>query len=351
MSIKLGSKFISFDSLPYIIAEIGVNHEGNFQNALKLIESAKLGGADAVKFQSYKANKLASKDSPSYWDTNKEKTKSQYELFKKYDSFEEEDYQKLSDYSRRLGIDFISTPFDSDSIDYLDPLMPFYKISSSDITNVPFLRQIASKNKPVLLSTGASTLSEIENAINLLKESGAKDILLLHCILNYPTNYIDANLNMIKGLMRSFPTHLIGYSDHTLPDKNMTSLSTAFLLGAVVIEKHFTLNKSLKGNDHYHAMDKDDLTNFVESVKNIKVLLGKNSHKKPLNSEKISRLNARRSIVLKISMKKGQIIKKNNITYKRPGSGISTIFWDEVIGQKVNKNLEEDHILKWNDLV
>tara|TARA_Y100001978_G_C23686249_1_gene432039 strand:+ start:947 stop:2005 length:1059 start_codon:yes stop_codon:yes gene_type:complete len=348
--IKLGSRFISKDSLPYVIAEIGVNHEGDFSEAIKLIDSAKRGGADAVKFQSYKAKTLASKNSPSYWDTSKEKTKSQYQLFKKYDNFEKEDYEKLAKYSNSIGIDFLSTPFDSDSIDYLENIIPFYKIASADITNIPFLRKIASKGKPVVLSTGASTITEIDIALNTLKEFELQNIIILHCILNYPTPDRDANLMMIKGLIHSYPEYLIGYSDHTLPDKNMTTLLSSFLLGAVVIEKHFTLDKTKEGNDHYHAMDEKDLNNFINIVKKTKTLLGKNFYKKPIKEEEISRLNARRSIVLLKNMNKGEIICESNITYKRPGFGISPIFWDKVIGKKVTKDLNEDHILDWDDI-
>ena len=335
---------------PYLIAEIGVNHEGDLDLAKKLIDQAKEGGADAAKFQSYKANKLASKHSPSYWDNSKESTKSQYELFKKYDNFSEKDYYDLYEHCKNVKIDFLSTPFDEEAINFLDPLVSFFKIASADITNVPFLRQIASKNKPIILSTGASYLSEIENAINIIKEVNDVDISLLHCILNYPTINKNANLNMIKNLNKIYPEFIIGYSDHTLPDKNMITLVTSYMLGAKIIEKHFTHDKRLKGNDHYHAMDVDDIKKFREIIMEIRKLKGKNKIKKPLESESISRDNARRSIVIKNKLNFGEIIRESDITYKRPGTGISTLFWDQIIGKTVNKNLEEDHILNWDDL-
>lgn len=349
-SIKLGNSIINKKSKPYIIAEIGVNHEGSLEKAKELIELAAKGGANAAKFQTYKANKLASKNSPAYWDIAKEPTKSQHELFRKYDTFNEDDYFKLFDHCKKYQIDFLSTPFDDESLDFLDPILPFFKVASADITNLPFLRKIASKSKPVILSTGASNLSEINIAVNELEEAGCSEIMLLHCILNYPTDYKNANLRMIKSLASAFPDKIIGYSDHTLPDKNMSSLITSFLLGAMVIEKHFTDNKSLPGNDHYHAMDINDLTNLIRIIDKLLILLGNENLKKPIKSENISRKNARRSIVIKHRIKSGSCISSNDITYKRPGTGISPLFWDEIIGFKVNKNLNEDHILQWSDL-
>ena len=349
-TLKLGSRTISEESHPYIIAEIGVNHEGSLKKAEELIKLAKEGGADAVKFQTYKAEKLASKNSPAYWDTTKEKTKSQFQLFKKYDCFEKKDYVHLYNYSRNNGIDFLSTPFDLDSIDFLDSLIPFYKIASADINNLPFLRKIASKSKPVLLSTGASNTSEIDYAIDILKSNGCDKIGILHCILNYPTADQNASLRMIKYLKNNYNDFLIGYSDHTLPDDNMLPLLTAYSLGAVIIEKHFTFDKTLLGNDHYHAMDKNDLKKFISLCSKFNNLLGSNKIKKSIPSEDISRENARRSIVTSAFLEENHIIEENDIICKRPGSGISPIHWDKVIGMKTKKNIEEDHILSWDDL-
>ncbi len=348
--LKLGSRIINQNSKPYIIAEIGVNHGGSMDQAKKLIELAKQGGADAAKFQSYKADTLASKNSPSYWDTNKEPTKSQHELFKKYDSFNAEDYIELADYSKKLGIDFLSTPFDDASIEFLNPLVPFFKIASADLTNLPFLRKVASKGKPVVLSTGASTLGEIDIALETLKEAGCENIALLHCILNYPTPNIQANLRMIKGLKRAYPNYLIGYSDHTLPDDSMIPLLSAHLLGAVILEKHFTHDKTLVGNDHYHAMDVKDLSRFIEISDRTHVLLGDSDHKMPIPTETLSRQNARRSIVVNRDLELGHILTPEDITYKRPGTGISPLHWDEVLGMKLSQSLKTDDILQWNHL-
>ena len=348
--VKLGNRIISKDSKPYVIAEIGVNHEGSMDKALMLISMAAESGADAVKFQSYKAETLAIIDSPAYWDAKKEKTKSQYELFKKYDCFEPEDFVKLSKYCQNLGIEFLSTPFDDFSIEFLDPLMRFYKIASADITNLPFLRKVAIKGKPIVLSTGASTLEEINKALDVLFEFGSKDVVLLHCILNYPTEDKNAHLSMISGMKQAYPELLIGYSDHTMPDSSMTSLLTAYLLGAVVIEKHFTFDKNLPGNDHYHAMDGNDLARLISLIDKVDLLKGPSEIKTPIPTEDLSIKNARRSIVLSNDLNVNHIICEEDITYKRPGTGISPEYWDLVIGRKVVHNLKADDLLQWEDL-
>jgi sialic acid synthase SpsE len=245
---------------PYIIAEAGVNHEGSMELAKRLIDEAAEGGAHAIKFQTYKAETIASKDSPYYWDITKEPTRRQFELFKKYDSFWKNEYEKLKLHCDAAGIEFMSTPFDVESAKFLNDLMPVFKISSSDITNLPFIEYQCSFGKPIILSTGASYLWEVQQAIETIEKYGNK-LCLMHCVLNYPTMDENANLGMIKDLIKHFPQVVPGYSDHTLPNK-MDICKTATLLGAAVIEKHFTHDKTLPGNDHYHAMDKEDLKHF-----------------------------------------------------------------------------------------
>jgi sialic acid synthase SpsE len=348
--LTLGKRTLDARSLPYVIAEIGVNHGGSLDQARRLIDLAREGGADAAKFQSYKADTLASRHSPAYWDTSMETTLSQHALFSKYDSFGAEDYIALARHCESVGIEFLSTPFDDAAIDFLDPLLPFFKIASADITNIPFLRKIAAKGKPVVLSTGASTLGEIDIAVHALEQAGCRAIALLHCVLNYPTDTVNAHLGMISGLRRAYPEHLIGYSDHTLPDEGMTSLSTAFLLGAVILEKHFTHDKTLPGNDHYHAMDVGDLRRFLDRVRLIDSLRGADDHKAPIATEAIARLNARRSIVVSRDLVAGCVLTENDITCKRPGTGISPLHWDEVIGRRTERALAADHVLQWSDL-
>ncbi len=341
----------------FIIAEIGVNYydiarkEGiePFEAARMMIDRAEEGGADAVKFQTYKADRIASRDSPAYWDRNEEPTETQYRLFRKFDKFGREEYSRLADYCRDRGIIFMSTPFDFESADYLDELMPVYKVSSSDLTNIPFIRHIAGKGKPVFLSTGAATLGEIEHAVNTVREAGNDQICIMHCVLDYPTGYENANLNMIKHLGRVFPGYLLGFSDHTRPDEAMLVVTAAYLFGATVIEKHFTLDKNLRGNDHYHAMDPEDLKRFRSNLELLNSIGGEH-YKHPLECERDSRTNARRSIVAEVDMKKGDEITRDRISFKRPGTGISPADLDKVMGRRINRNIRRDEIIKWEDL-
>lgn len=339
---------------PYVIAEIGVNYYDTakelnispMEAAKKYIHEAKQAGIDAVKFQSYKANTIVSKNSPAYWDTTKEPTKTQYELFLKFDHFGAEEYGELCRYSRELGIDFMSTPFDYDSADYLADMVDIFKISSSDLSNHPFLRYIAQKGKPVYLSVGASYLSEVEEAVRVLEEAGCKEICLLHCVLSYPCKNEDANLNIIKTLKKVFPELKVGYSDHTLPDETMTILTTAYLYGAEVIEKHFTLNKNLTGNDHYHAGDPED---FAKAIRNFELItrISGQDKKEVLPCELVPRREARRSLVMKRDMKQGEVLTEKDVISKRPGTGISPKYMDIVIGRKLRCDVAEDTVLTW----
>lgn len=342
---------------PFVIAEAGVNFYDTakvrgispLEEAMHYIDEAKRVGIDAIKFQSYKANTIVSKNSPAYWDTTKETTKTQYELFLKYDAFGEKEYRKLYEYSKKKGIVFMSTPFDYNSADYLEDMVDIYKISSSDLSNIPFIRHMARKEKPIYLSVGASYISEIEQAVRAIKEEGCPEIALLHCVLSYPCKNEDANLNNIKTLKRIFPEHKIGYSDHTLPDDTMTILSTAYLLGADIIEKHFTLDKSLPGNDHYHAGDPDDFEKAINNFRLINTVLGQ-EEKTVLPCETIPRREARRSLVLTRDMKKGDVIHERDLMSKRPGTGISPQSLEIVLGRKLLIDCPEDTILTWEML-
>lgn len=327
---------------PYIIAEVGVNHEGSMETAKRLVDEAKEGGAHAVKFQSYKAETLASKHSPAYWDTTKEPTESQFELFKKHDTFWKSEMQELKDYCDVVGIEFMSTPFDVESAEFLDDMMDVFKISSSDITNKPFIEYICSFGKPVILSTGASSLDEVEDAVNWIKPFDI-ELALLHCVLNYPTPDKNANLGMILGLKEAFPNNIIGYSDHTLP-KDMKVCEMATLLGSVIIEKHFTHDKTLPGNDHYHAMDKEDLKLFNSNLESTFEILG-GFKIEALADEDKAREHARRSLVAKRNIPKGKIIEKDDLTFKRPAHGISPKYIDDVVGKAAKVDINEDDII------
>lgn len=341
-------------SKPYVIAEMGVNFYDTAK-ALNIspLEAAKLyidkaadAGVDCAKFQSYKADTIVSKNSPAYWDLTKEPTKTQHALFKKHDSFNEDDYKILCDYTHEKGMDFTSTPFDYNSADFLENMVDFYKISSSDLSNLPFIRHIGSKGKPVYISVGASYLSEVDEAIRVLKESGCEDIVILHCVLSYPTDPGNANLRVIETLKKVFPDVRVAFSDHVAPDDTMMTLATAYLLGAEVIEKHFTLDKTLQGNDHYHAGDPEDFRRAINNFKWIDTVLGR-PEKTILECEETPRREARRSLVLTRNMKAGEVITESDIMAKRPGTGIAPKFTDIVIGRTIRMDLEEDTVLTW----
>lgn len=353
-----GKELVTGSLNPLVIAEVGVNYyDIAVSRDIPLMDAAKLilreaidAGADMAKFQTYKADKIASKDSPAYWDTSKETTKSQHELFQKFDHFDHAAYEELAAYSATLGAPFLSTPFDLEAVDFLEPLMPAYKIASADINNLPLLSAVASKGKPVLLSVGASTLAEVQQAVRFLKkENGRVEICLLHCILNYPTRKEDANLGMIQGLQDEFPDLPVGYSDHTEPTQDMLELVTAVLLGSCVIEKHFTLDKSLPGNDHYHAMDPADLRTFLNQMERVRELYG-SRQKSCLESELNSVKFARRSIVTARAIQAGELISGDDLIMKRPGTGIPPTDLDKVIGARTSVTLEEDTILQWEHL-
>ena len=333
-------------SRPLVIAEAGVNHEGRMDWARRLVDEAAEGGADVIKFQTYRAETIASRHSPAYWDTTKESTASQFELFKKYDKFWKKEYEELKGYCDQAGIEFLSTPFDMESARFLNDLMDIFKISSSDMTNKPFIEFICAFNKPIALSTGASYLYEIEEAVGWIQKHG-NPLALLHCILNYPTDDENANLGMILDLKRKFPGTMIGYSDHTRPG-DMKVLETATLLGAKILEKHFTHDKTLPGNDHYHAMDKEDLKKLIKNLDQVFTLLG-DFDKSSLPSEAPARRNARRSLVALRDIPKGKAIEAQDLTSKRPAHGISPREVGLVLGKKAHHPIQADALLKWND--
>ncbi len=350
-TFKLGRKVIKENGLPYFIAEVGVNHENNIPRAKKLIELAKKGGADGVKFQTYKAEKIACKISPYYWDIKKIPVNSQYKLFKKFDKFDLKEYKILKKHCDKLNIDFLSTPFDLEAVDYLDDLVPFFKVASADLTNYPLISRICSKNKPIVLSTGASKMHEIEDTIKFIKKKNSKiKVIILHCVLSYPTKYDNAHLEIINNLSKKFSNSIIGLSDHSMPDPSMTVLSSAYLLGARVIEKHFSDKKGSKGNDHFHSLDYKDLKKFLENAKIIQQIKKDKKGRPLLNGEKISRKNARRSIVTFGRIKKGEILTKENLIMKRPGTGISPTKLKKIIGKIAKKNLQDDYVIKFSDI-
>ena len=336
-----------------LVAEIGVNYydiatEMNLtplEAACLMIDKAARAGVHAVKFQSYKAGTLASKDSPAYWDRTEEPTGSQYELFRKFDAFGEKEYRELCEHSLKAGVEFLSTAFDTDSADYLDSMMNVYKISSSDLSNLPFIEYQAKKGKPILLSVGASNEDEIRTAVEHIRKFNDEKITLLHCVLEYPTPLDHANLLKIASLKERFPDCYTGYSDHTKPTENFDVIKTAFNLGAILVEKHFTLDKKLKGNDHYHAMDPFDAMKILTGINEMIKIRGKGDLVS-LSTESAARQNARRSLVAAVDIQKGATITEEMLTWKRPGLGISPSEIDTVIGKKAAAQIAQDTVLK-----
>lgn len=335
-----------FYKKPYLIADIGVNYydiaqkeEISTMEAAKLmILEAKKAGIDAVKFESYKTENIISRNFPE-----------QFDLFKKYDEFGRDDFFELSEYCNELKIKFLSTPLDYESADYLDEFMDIYPIASSDLTNIPFIQYIAKKNKPMLLLTGAATLNEVKIAVRAIEEVSTVDIAILHSVLAYPTDYKDANLAMIKDLSQNFPNYEIGYSDHTKPDSNMFVLTAAYNFGADIIEKHFTLDKSLPGNDHSHSMDPEDVMIFKTNIGFLSQIKGM-KNKQPLICESLAKRDARKSIVITKDIKKGDVITSDIIAFKRPGIGISPAEIDDIVGKTALVDIAEDTIIDFDML-
>ena len=341
-----------FKKLPYFIAEVGVNHENNLSLAKKMIKQAADAGASAVKFQSYKAELIASKNSPAYWDTSKVRINSQYKLFKKFDKFNFEHYLALKRTCKKHNVDFLSTPFDNNSAEFLNKLVKYFKIASADITNRPLIDKILTFNKPIIFSTGASDLSEIKKTYEYIKKKNPKiDVGILHCILSYPTDYKDCNLNVINLMKSKFKKAVIGLSDHTIPDKNMMILTKAYDMGAKIVEKHFTeiKYKGKKNNDHFHSINSNDLKNFFYNINLIEKAVGKKiNSRKVLSSEKASRKYARRSMYTCKDIKKNEQFTIENIIPKRPGIGITPINAYKIYGKKASKNISNDTRLKWS---
>lgn len=357
--MNIANTNITHNPQPYLIAEIGVNYfdiaeQRNIlpiEAAKEMIAEAAEAGVDAVKFQSYTADQLASKHSPAYWDTDEEETESQYELFTKYDDFRVKEFEEIAAWTDdNYDIEFMSTPFDFHAVEYLEDLVPAYKIASADLTNHPLLRAIARKEKPILLSTGASTVGEIDDAIQVIEnETPDPDLCLLHCILQYPTDETNANLGMINHLSEIYPDYTVGYSDHVPPDDGMITLLNATVQGANIIEKHFTLNKNLDGNDHYHAMDPDDIRIFRTNTQKLLTTTG-SAQKGPIKAELDSRKHARRSLVAATDIERGDEITRDQVAIKRPGTGISPTLLDTVIGRTAQKDITMDEIITWNSI-
>lgn len=326
-----------------IIAEAGVNHNGSLQLAKQLALTAKRAGADIVKFQTFKAENLVTKNAPkaAYQIENTLKLDSQLSMLKELElSFA--DFEKLRDYCISIGIRFLSTPFDEESIVFLGKLgLEFWKIPSGEITNYPYLRKLAKTKKTVILSTGMANLEEIQEAVALLKRYGTTDIRLLHCNTEYPTPFSDVNLSAMEHIAKvtGLP---VGYSDHT---EGIEVSIAAVAMGATIVEKHFTLDKTMDGPDHKASLSPEELTAMVTAIRNIEQAIGV-GEKKPSASEKKNIPMARKSICAKRAIAKGEKFTEENLTTKRPGNGISPMQWENVLGQTATRDYTEDELIE-----
>ncbi|MER7796511.1 N-acetylneuraminate synthase family protein [Microbacterium sp. NPDC096154] len=319
---------------PYIIAEIGMNYEGSMSRAKEMISAVARAGGHAAKFQTYKADTLASREhSPAYWDTTKEATQSQHELFQRFDAFGPAQYQELADHCAAEGVDFMSTPFDFEAVDYLEPLVPQFKVASADLTNVPLLRRIARTGKPVIVSVGAATHDEIRASLAVLREAGATQIALLHCVLRYPTPAEIANISAIRTLAAEFGDQVaIGYSDHVPPTESgdVPALKLALAYGATILEKHYTDDRTGIGNDHYHAFDEAGLQAFTEELALMRVLAG--SDTPDVASQQAAVDNARRRVIAHADLAAGTVLTEEHLIPLRANVGVEIARWDEVVG-------------------
>lgn len=329
-----------------IIAEAGVNHNGSIEIAKQLVDKAVEAGVDIIKFQTFKAEKLVSKSArqAEYQKKNigNKTDDSQLNMLKKLE-LSEKDHQILIDYCKQKGIQFFSTAFDMESIDYLHSLnLGLWKIPSGEITNYPYLKQVAQYHEPVILSTGMCEMEDVKAAMNVLLNNGVQknQVTILHCNTEYPTPFEDVNLLAMKELRDEFQTK-VGYSDHT---KGIEVPIAAVALGASVIEKHFTLDRNMEGPDHKASLEPNELKAMVSAIRNIEKALG-SSQKTVSDSERKNIAIARKSIVAACPIKKGELLTENNLTVKRPGTGISPMRWEEVIGTKAVKDFGEEEMI------
>lgn len=344
--LQIGTKTISDDERPFIIAEAGVHHYNSVELAKTYILQASIAGADAIKFQTYSADRIATVWAPTYWDDPSGAT--QHDIFAKRSNLIQADYQILFQYASELGIMLLSTPFDPDAATLLSEFdMPAYKIASADLTYFPLLEKVASFGKPILLSTGAATYQEIAQSVAFLQKLEVQ-FSLLHCVLSYPTQVKDANLQRITKLRTKYPNVVIGYSDHTQPQDSTLACPISVAYGARIIEKHFTLNKLLDGDDHYHAVDPNGLKQLVRDCHDAMTMT------KPANEMKESeipaRTYARRSIVAAKNLAAGTTITNEDIDFKRPGTGMSPTRKNEVLGRKLTKSLSKDSLIQLEDM-
>jgi sialic acid synthase SpsE len=343
--VNFGGRLIGDGHPAFVIAEAGVNHNEDLELGRDLIREAKRAGADAIKFQSYKAEKISTRTAPRYWVEPDDPDGSQYDTFRKLDAFGPEEHAELFRFARQEGILCFSAPFDDEAVDMLDELgVPGYKIASADLTDHPLLEKVAVKGKPVLLSTGLATIAEIGEALDVLRAKGNDQVVLLHCTLQYPCAPENANLRMMLHMKAAFPGVPVGLSDHTL---GIAVPQAAVALGAVAVEKHYTVDKKLRGSpDHHLSVDPRDLEEMVASIRTIEKAMGR-YEKGPVEAESAAYRYARRSIVSARDIPKGTVIQEDMLTFKRPGTGIYPKHAEVVVGRTAKVDIPEDTVLEW----
>lgn len=327
----------------FIIAEAGVNHNGDIEIAKKLVDAAVAAGADAVKFQTFKTENLVCKHAvkAEYQMETTDKDESQFAMLKRLE-LTPDMHEKLMDYCGQKKIMFLSTPFDLESLHYLvDCGIALLKIPSGEITNYPLLREAAGSGKKIILSSGMSTLDEVRNAMEVLRENGCRDLTVLHCNTEYPTPYKDVNLKAMCSMKEALKIP-VGYSDHT---PGIEAAVAAAALGAEVIEKHFTLDKNMEGPDHKASLEPDELAEMVRAIRNIELALG-DGKKEPSDSEKKNIVIARKSIVARCDIRAGEIFTEENLTAKRPGGGISPMEWNQVLNREAKRDFAADEMIE-----
>lgn len=345
MNVGIKNQKIGQRGSVFIIAEVGVNHNGKLVLAKKMIDEAKKAGADAVKFQTFKAEDLVTVRTPTakYQKKNMGKNESQMTMLKRLE-LSNKDFKVLKQYCDKKNILFLSTPHTLESVGFLQSLMPMFKIASGDLTNIPLLRKIAKLKKPMIVSTGMATMQEIKEAISAIKSFHNK-IILLHCTSNYPTPFGEVNLRAMETMKKTFKLP-IGYSDHT---QGVEIALAAASLGAEVIEKHFTLDRNLPGPDHVSSLEPKELQQMVDQIRNIEKSLG-DGVKKPTKSEKKVKDIIRKSIVANRDIKKGEKITKEMLIIKRPGIGIEPKSLKKVIGKRVRISIKKDELISWEKI-
>ena len=340
MKIEIGNKQIENEEFCFIVAEAGINHNGDIRLAKKLVDVAKEAGADAVKFQTFKAESLVSEktEMAEYQKRNIKKKQSQLEMLKKME-LNPKDFIELKKYCDKKGIIFLSTPHTEEAVDFLEPLVPVYKVASGDLTNIPLLEKIAKKKKPIILSTGMATLSEVREAVQTIRKQDNNKIVLLHCTTNYPCSLDEVNLRAMQTIKRL--NCLVGYSDHTL---GIIVPIMAVTMGAVVIEKHFTLNKNLPGPDHKASLEPEELKRMVKAIRDVEKALG-NGVKKPTKGEKKIAKAVRKSIIARVDIPVGSRITKEMLTIKRPGTGLPPKFLEKVVNKRAKVKIRKDEVI------